>query len=181
MNEPIILKRECAGIQIPSGEKMLLPGGMEVTLAQSLGGSYTVVTEQGYMVRISGGDADALGLENESAAKSSSEKSEGEPLEKQVWDQMRTCYDPEIPANIVELGLIYECRIEKREENRHSVYVQMTLTAPGCGMGDILKADVEEKLKGLAGVSDVQVELVVDPPWTPDRMSDAARLQLGMM
>jgi probable FeS assembly SUF system protein SufT len=188
---PIRLSRECPAILIPSGTKMLLEEGTQVVIHQSLGGTYTVATDEGQLVRILGKDADALGLPVESPPAAEPAKT-GDPApptasgppdtEKMIWDQLRTVYDPEIPVNVVELGLIYEMKVvEPKEEGAGKrVEVVMTLTAPGCGMGDVLKADAEMKIQGVPGVEEVDVKMVVDPPWTPARMSEAARLQLGM-
>ena len=182
--EQVTLKRDCEATEIPYGQKSTLKSGSVVTITQSLGDSFTVITDLGYLVRIEGKDAEALGktlsaADSGSAAGAAPESDE--PLEKRIWDQMRTCYDPEIPVNIVELGLIYKCEIAPVAEGGSKVGIQMTLTAPGCGMGDILKADVERKVAALSGVAAVSVEMVIDPPWNPGMMSEAAKLQLGMM
>ena len=180
--EPIKLVRDCEAIQIPSGTKIKLPKGTEVKITQSLGGTYTVVTLDGYMARIGGHDADALGKD---ATQSPDSKTPAEdiPLEKRIWDELRTCYDPEIPINIVELGLVYECKITPlpKPDLGNRVDVKMTLTAPGCGMGEALKRDAEEKIKHLPGVKEANVELVWEPPWDQSKMSDAAKLKLGML
>ncbi|MBI1870186.1 MAG: putative Fe-S cluster assembly protein SufT [Chlamydiae bacterium] len=175
--EPIELKRACEAIEIPAGTKIILPAAMKVMISQTLGGSYTVITDRGAMVRISGRDADALGLEIPVEAEASSGE---EPLEKRVFDQLRTCYDPEIPVNILELGLVYDCKIIPLSEGNR-VEIKMTLTAPGCGMGTTLSVDVKQKIESIPGVREADVQLVWDPPWTMDRMSEAAKLQLGMM
>ena len=188
---PIRLSRECPAILIPSGTKLLLEEGTEVVIHQSLGGTYTVATDEGQLVRILGKDADALGLPVETTPPAEPAKTvdpgpstaSGPPdTEKMIWDQLRSVYDPEIPVNVVELGLIYEMKVvpPKEEGAGKRVEVTMTLTAPGCGMGDVLKADAEMKIQGVPGVEEVDVKMVVDPPWTPARMSEAARLQLGM-
>lgn len=192
MNTPekVVLQRDCEGIQVPSGQQMVLAKGSEVRITQSLGGSYTVMTEMGYMLQISGKDADALGKSGDTSLGGSSPVS-GEPgpetpldekaLEKSIWEQMRTCYDPEIPVNIADLGLVYACQILPLPEGGRRVEIKMTLTAPGCGMGEVLKQDVQNKISRLPGVKQCQVELVWDPPWDRSRLSDAAKLQLGMM
>jgi probable FeS assembly SUF system protein SufT len=131
------------------------------------------------MVRIEGKDADAIG--EQPVATPSHEETAGKSVEDLVWDQLRTCYDPEIPVNIVELGLVYECSVTPRPDGGNSVSVRFTLTAPGCGMGDYLKMDIERKLASLPGVGEVDVQLAFDPPWDMSRMSEAARLQLGLM
>ncbi len=173
--EQLELAREVDVTQIPSGIPHKLPAGTKVRLMQSLGGSYTVMTDFGYMVRIDAKDADALGLTPADApAESSAEFSE-----KLVWDQLRTVYDPEIPVNVVDLGLIYACSISPLPEGS-KIDIKMTMTAPGCGMADVLKADIQRKLSSLPSVKEVDVEVVFDPPWHPGKMSEGARLQLGL-
>jgi len=169
------LTRACEGTQIPSGVPHPLPAGSQVRLMQSLGGSYTVITDQGYMVRIDAKDADALGL----AAPAVADAAPPEFSEKLVWDLLRTVYDPEIPVNVVDLGLIYECKIEP-VEGGNRIDMKMTMTAPGCGMADVLKSDIQRKLSTLPTVKELLVEVVFDPPWHPGRMTEAARLQLGL-
>jgi probable FeS assembly SUF system protein SufT len=179
--ETITLSRDCEAIEIPYGTKTVLPKGTQVMVEQSLGGSYTVLTDRGAMVRIDGKDCDALGLsaEGESEEQPQSVATTTKELEEQVWEQLKTCYDPEIPVNIVDLGLVYGV-VVKEIEGGYKVDVTMTLTAPGCGMGDVLKEDADTKIAAVPGVKERSVELVVDPPWDPSRMSDAARLQLDM-
>jgi probable FeS assembly SUF system protein SufT len=182
-HESITLSRDCEAIQIPSGAKMVLPAGTMVMIMQSLGETYTVTTDDGHMVRISGKDADAMGLERAPAAPvAATEAPQGAgDLEKLVWEQLRTCYDPEIPVNIVDLGLIYECTVTALEGGGHRAEVKLTLTAPGCGMGGVLAADAQGKIGGIAGIREANVEVVFEPPWNPGMMSEAARLELGMM
>jgi len=182
-HEPITLSRDCEAIQIPSGAKMVLQAGTIVMITQSLGDTYTVTTDHGYMVRISGKDADAIDLQPAAAAPVATTEAPRDEadLEKLVWDQLRTCYDPEIPVNIVDLGLVYECRVTELEDGGHRADVKLTLTAPGCGMGGVLAADAQGKISGLAGVREANVEVVFEPPWNPSMMSEAARLELGMM
>jgi len=184
-HESITLSRECEAIQIPSGAKMVLPAGTVVMITQSLGDTYTVTTDHGYMVRISGKDADAMGLEHAAAAPAAPAVAGAPPgedeLEKLVWDQLRSCYDPEIPVNIVDLGLVYQCTVTALEGGGHRAEVKLTLTAPGCGMGGVLAADAQGKIEGLPGVREANVEVVFEPPWNPSMMSEAARLELGMM
>jgi probable FeS assembly SUF system protein SufT len=177
--ELIALGRDTAAVQIPSGEPMVLPAGTQVTVTQALGGTFTVITNIGYMVRIAGKDADALGLEPppELAVDGEAEQD----TEKLVWEQLKTCFDPEIPVNIVDLGLVYYCRVVPLAEDGSKAEVKFTLTAPGCGMGDVLRQDIEAKLQSVPGVKEVEVEIVLDPPWDASRMSDAAKLQLGML
>ncbi|MFN3408625.1 MAG: putative Fe-S cluster assembly protein SufT [Limisphaerales bacterium] len=180
-SEPVILKRDVEASIVPAGTKVTLLKGEEAHITQSLGGSYTVIVN-GNMFRISGQDADALGFEvaPKPAAPTGGTMTR-EQVEKQVWDLLKTCYDPEIPVNIVDLGLIYDCVVEPIGENEYKVSVKMTLTAPGCGMGPVLQQDVQNKLLGIDPVQDVQVELVWDPPWNQSMLTDAARLQLGLM
>lgn len=174
MNEPIQLARDVEVVEIPSGERRVLPKGMLVRLSQSLGGSYTVEGGVGQLFRVDGKDADAIALEvteSEAAKEALSEKA--------VWETLRTIYDPEIPVNIADMGLIYGCAITPVGDGQSRVDIRMTLTAPGCGMSEVLKNDVERRVSQLDGVKDVKVEVVFDPPWEPSRMSEAARLQLG--
>jgi len=173
--EPITLTRACEATEIPSGRPDRLEAGTRVTLLQSLGGSYTVMSAAGYMLRIDAQDADALGL----TAAPSPETAPAEFSEKLVWDQLRTVYDPEIPVNIVDLGLIYACEITPAGD-AHKIDIKMSMTAPGCGMGDVLKADIERKLMNLPSVQEVHAEVVFEPPWHQGLMSEAARLQLGL-
>jgi probable FeS assembly SUF system protein SufT len=165
---------------IPAGSKVTLQKGEQAYITQSLGGSYTVVVN-GNMFRIEGKDADALGLEPTSKPVSTGVPITQEHLEKEIWNQLRSCYDPEIPVNIVDLGLIYDCHLEPIASSAFRVDVKMTLTAPGCGMGPMLAQDVQNKLLGLEGVDDVAVELVWDPPWNQAMMTEAAKLQLGLL
>jgi probable FeS assembly SUF system protein SufT len=176
--ERIELKRDCKAIEIPSGIERPLPAGSFVRITQMLGSNYTVITDIGYMCRIDASDADALGSNR--GASQESVPSDGNFSEQAVWDQLKTIYDPEIPVNIVDLGLVYSCTIASLEDGGQSIEVEMSMTAPGCGMANILKADVERKLGQLPEVKDVQVQVVFDPPWNPSRMSEAARLQLGL-
>ena len=175
--EETLLARDVAAIQIPDGTRSLLSEGMPVLITQQLGGSFTVMTDVGAMYRIDEEDADALG-------KQAPERAEGAAdgaLEDRVWAQMRKCYDPEIPVNIVDLGLVYDCRVEPLAGGEHSVEIQMTLTAPGCGMGPVLADDVRRRVEGLDGVAEVKVDVVFDPPWNQTMMTEAARLQLGFL
>jgi len=182
-NEPIILSRDCEATLIPSGEKVTLPAGIEVRVTQSLGGSYTVTTAWADMLRIAGQDADAIGQEIAPALQAAGSAAAEGPVdvEKLVWDQLKTCFDPEIPVNIVDLGLVYVCRIIPLPEGGNKAEVKFTLTAPGCGMGDVLKADIRSKILSVPGIKDIDVAVVVEPPWDPSKMSEAAKLQLGML
>ncbi|MEA5445526.1 putative Fe-S cluster assembly protein SufT [Gammaproteobacteria bacterium AB-CW1] len=177
--DPIALTRDCEAVLIPSGSRVVIPENTEVVIAQALGGSYTVYVS-GNMARIGGHDADALGIEPEQEPELDADASE-EELEKFCWERMATCYDPEIPINIVDLGLVYQCDLTPIGNSRYHVNVQMTLTAPGCGMGDVLAADVQQKLERITQIEKANVELVFDPPWHRDMMSDEAKLQTGML
>jgi probable FeS assembly SUF system protein SufT len=167
MNEPITLSRACEVVAIPSGSPEILPMGSVVRISQSLGDSYTVSSAQGSMYRIEGKDADALGL----SVQTTSATGQGTLSEDAVWAELRTVFDPEIPVNIADLGLIYSCVITPLQESGNKIEIQMSLTAPGCGMADVLRADVERKLLRLPDVTEAKVEVVFDPPWDPSRMS----------
>ncbi|MBK9294880.1 MAG: putative Fe-S cluster assembly protein SufT [Oligoflexia bacterium] len=175
-----VLSRDVKAIQIPSGEPMTVLKGIEVTITQTLGGNYTVITDQGFMVRISGRDADSLGETPAKAPEIKSEDLNLANIEKLVWEQLQSCFDPEIPVSIVELGLIYKMEVKELKEKEFKVDIEMTLTAPGCGMGQVLHNDVEEKVKSIPGVKEVNVQIVLDPPWDRSMMTEAAKLQLGM-
>lgn len=176
--EPVTLSRDVIGILIPQGTKVELPEGANGAITQALGGSFTVQVE-GHLFRIDGKDADAIGKEVTRGPDVPADASD-EDLEKALWAQLHTCYDPEIPVDIVELGLVYECKVEPVEEGKRRARVRMTLTAPGCGMGDILVDDVRSKVLALPTIAEADVELVFDPPWNQSMMSDAARLATGM-
>jgi len=176
--EPVKLSRSCEAVMIPAGTHVVIPEGTEVNVAQSLGGSFTVYVD-GNLLRIAGKDADALGREAV-AGPTLSDNASDTDVEKLVWEQLKTCYDPEIPINIVDLGLVYECKLAPRDDGKKEVAVKMTLTAPGCGMGGILVQDVKEKLELIPLVGEAKVELVFDPPWSREMMSDEAKLQTGM-
>jgi len=173
------LYRTCEVIEIPSGRASTLPEGTSVRIMQSRGDSYTVWTDYGQMYRVDGNDADALGLQPGSGDTPPADTLEFN--DQLVWDVLKTVYDPEIPVNIVDLGLIYSCKIEPAEveSQARKIDIEMSMTAPGCGMGNVLKADVESRLSRLPSVKEVHVEVVFDPPWDMSRMSEAARLQLG--
>jgi probable FeS assembly SUF system protein SufT len=180
-SESITLARDVEASVVPIGTKVTLMKGEQANITQSLGGSYTVLVN-GNMFRIEGKDADALGME---VTQKKNGTADGpitqEQVEKEIWNQLRTCYDPEIPVNVVDLGLIYDCHVEPLAANSFRVGVKMTLTAPGCGMGPVLQQDVQNKLLSLEAVDDVAVELVWDPPWNQGMLSEAAKLQLGLM
>lgn len=180
--EPVELLRDCKAIQIPDGVPVVLKAGDAVFITQVLGGMFTVETDEGYLARIDGLDADAMGHPvPDERLRTKQAIASGLPLHDLVWAELRSCYDPEVPANIVDLGLIYGCELTNREDGSVQVDIQMTLTAPGCGMGNVLKTDVEQRLLELPSVAVVNVELVFEPPWTRERMSEAAKLQLGML
>jgi probable FeS assembly SUF system protein SufT len=174
------LTRDCEVIQIPSGTKTTLRAGTTVFITQSLGGSYTVATELG-LARVTANDADALGIESAEKKSAEAAATAGPVDEKAVWDQLKTCYDPEIPVNIVDLGLIYDCKVTPRESQGAKVEVKMTLTAPGCGMGPTLAAEAQHKIESIPGVDEAEVELVWDPPWNQAMISEVGRMQLGMI
>lgn len=178
IGERIQLKRQCEAIRVPDGNLITLDEGTPVTLMQSLGDTYTVMTDLGMMARVAGSDGDALGKEPIHALDLSNS---GLPVEEQVLAQLRTCFDPEIPVNIVELGLVYNCDVTQAAEGGYNVSITMTLTAPGCGMGEVLAADVRRKVSKIRDVRHVEVNVVFDPPWDRSRMSEAAQLQLGML
>jgi len=178
-NEPFTLERDVDAVIIPVGEALILREGTPGFITQSLGGSYTVYVE-GNLFRIAGGDADALGKELEPAPEVPDDATDKD-IEQVIWSQLKTCYDPEIPVNIVDLGLIYRCDVASLPDGQRSVSVDMTLTAPGCGMGEILVQDAQEKIAIIPTVGEVRVELVFDPPWNQSMMSDEARLQTGLM
>jgi len=181
-SEPKTLTRDVEAAVVPVGTKVTLQKGEQAHITQSLGGSYTVIVN-GNMFRIADKDADALGLEvqAQSAAAPAGGPVTQELLEKQVWEALKTCYDPEIPVNIVDLGLIYDCHLTPAGENNFKADVKMTLTAPGCGMGPTLAQDVQNKLLNLEPIDEANVELVWDPPWNQGMMTEAAKLQLGLM
>ena len=178
-NEPINLLRDCAAILIPEGTAITITEGTAVYVTQALGGSVTV-NVNGNLARIPPQNVDAIGLEVEALPAEAAAAGDGTVDEALLWDQLRTCYDPEIPINIVELGLIYRCEVNPLDNGGNQVDIDMTLTAPGCGMGPFLVDDVEQKLAQVPNVSEVKVELVFDPIWNPEMMSEAARLQTGL-
>lgn len=181
MHEEIKLTREVAAIQIPSGDSLTLPAGTAVFITQRLGGTYTVATSQG-LARISSQDADALGVDPEQEQKKAEkiEKLKDAPLEDQVWAQLKEVYDPEIPVDIVNLGLVYDCSLEKLDD-KTVVQVKMTLTAPGCGMGPVIAADAQAKIMTIDGIDEAHVDLVWDPAWNQDMISEEGRMKLGMV
>ncbi len=178
-SEPVRFERDCPVVLVPSGEEVTMPAGSIGYITQALGGSFTVFVE-GNLMRVAGRDADAIGKEPPTPI----ELPEGagdDDVEQLVWRQLRTCFDPEIPINVVDLGLVYEASLKRRADGKREVEVRMTLTAPGCGMGDILVADVRDKLEMIPTIAAADVELVFDPPWNRSMMSEAARLETGML
>jgi len=181
MHQTITISRDVKATMIPAGTPLIIPQGTEVTITQALGGSYTVMGP-GIMARIGGEDADAIGLAKAEPKPVAAAAAAAEPVQADaIWEQLKTCYDPEIPVNIVDLGLVYDCQVTAAPEGGNRVDVKMTLTAPGCGMGGVIAGDAEQKIRALPGVTDVHVEVVWDPIWNQSMMSDAARLQLGLM
>lgn len=198
MSDVVELRRDCPVVLVPSGRRAVLGAGEQVLIVQRLGGSFTVQIGHGTLARIEGADADALGLEEEPVTDDRGAPAPGtggqelqQPLGSEgtswhapdvdeVLERLRSVYDPEIPVNVVDLGLIYGCEVHPTHSGGYRVAVWMSMTAPGCGMGDILRAEAAERILGIPGVTDAEVELVFEPPWDLGRMSEAARLQLGM-
>jgi len=181
-DEPIKLTRDCQVVAVPAGHTLMLPQGTEVMITQSLGGSYTLlVPSYGGLFRLSNRDADAIGREARPAesAGASGQTLTGEDLEKEVWTALKTCFDPEIPVNIVDLGLVYDMQVSPLHDGSR-IDVKMTLTAQGCGMGGSIAADARNKLLDLPGVVEADVQVVWDPPWTPEKISPEGRALLGI-
>ena len=178
-SEPVRFDRDCDAVLVPAGDQVTLPAGTVGYITQSLGGSWTVFVE-GNLMRIAGKDADAIGKEPPAPIELP-EGATDDDVERLVWQQLRTCFDPEIPVNIVELGLVYAAEVVPREDGRREVRVRMTLTAPGCGMGEVLVDDVRSKVELIPTVAEADVELVFDPPWNQTLMSDVAKLETGML
>jgi probable FeS assembly SUF system protein SufT len=178
-NEPFVMQRDARAVIVPAGVEVNLKAGQSGFITQALGGNFTLYIE-GNLFRLAGDDADAIGKEVVRPPALPPNATE-EDVRALAWEQMKTCYDPEIPINVVDLGLVYSCEVTPQAAGARSVNVKMTLTAPGCGMGDVLVQDVREKLQIIPTVSAVDVELVFDPPWSQSMMSEAARLQTGMM
>ena len=176
---PKILTRDCEAIRIPSGETFTIAKDTMVTVTQALGGSFTIATDQG-LARITDTNADALGITVEAKAPESATSTE-KVDEQAVWQQLRTCYDPEIPVNIVDLGLVYDCTVEQPEGTPAKVNVKMTLTAPGCGMGPTIAAEARAKIESVPGVGEAAVELVWDPAWNQAMISEAGKMKLGLI
>ena len=184
MYEEVTVSREVGAIQIPDGHPTVIAEGTKVLITQQLGSSFTVMTDRGAMYRIDDRNADALGREIPDHAQATDQEvapPDVDTLEQIIWSKMRKCFDPEIPVNIVDLGLIYDCQIHQRPDGEYRVEIKMTLTAPGCGMGPVLAEDVRSRVDEIPGVCETAVEVVFDPPWNPNMMTEAARLQLGFM
>ena len=181
MHEEVSLTREVDAIQIPSGDTITLPAGTPVVITQTLGGTYTVATSAG-LARISSNDADALGVdpEEKKAKSAEAETLKDAPLEDQVWHQLKQVFDPEIPVDIVNLGLVYDCSLKEGDDGTE-VEIKMTLTAPGCGMGPVIAADAQARIMTLDGIENANVELVWDPPWNQDMISEEGKMKLGMI
>ena len=180
--ESVVLRRDVEAIRVPDGQPVQLKKGEVVQIYQALGGNYTVITERGVTARISAQDADALGKEPE-ALPAFREGTDPETVKHNVWQVLKTIYDPEIPVNIVDLGLVYHVRVEPMEgkEGEHRVHVVMTLTAPGCGMAPVIQKDVELAVRSVPGVEEAKVEITFDPPWSQEMMSEEAKLKLGLI
>jgi len=177
-SQPCTFERDCEVVMIPLGDEVTIPAGTVGYITQALGGSFTVFVD-GNLFRVAGINADAIGKEPVRPPTLPDNATEND-VERLLWDQMKTVYDPEIPVNIVDLGLVYSCEIGRDEKGSRTVDVTMTLTAPGCGMGDILVDDVRSRLKIVPTVAAVNVELVFEPPWNHTMMSEVARLETGM-
>ncbi|HVO32577.1 MAG TPA: putative Fe-S cluster assembly protein SufT [Elusimicrobiota bacterium] len=185
ISAPTKLTRDCEVVQIPDGYRVRLARGTEVRLLQALGDSFTVMTEYHTMVRIDGKDADAIGQTVAPQQQPPTTPADAGPLNPEelrdrVWYSLRGVYDPEIPVNVVDLGLIYKCELQPLPDGGFRADIVMTLTAPGCGMGNVLKDDAERRVQAVPGIREAHVELVVDPPWDQSMMSEAARLELGL-
>jgi probable FeS assembly SUF system protein SufT len=180
-NTEFTLSRDCEAIQIPSGNKITIPAGTQGVITQTLGGSYTIATPHG-LSRIAEKDLDALGLEKPTSTNGVPKATGGGTVdEKAVWEQLKQCFDPEIPVNIVDLGLVYDCRLMDKPEGGKKVEVKMTLTAPGCGMGPAIAHDAQSKILSIDGIDEADVQLVWDPPWNQNMISEAGRMKLGMI
>ena len=179
MDTPIKILRDCDSTLIPSGDKITLIKGTLVRITQALGGDYTLYVN-GNLVKLSGQDADAIGKKIKKDINNANQINNGEYSEELVWEQLKTCYDPEIPVNIVDLGLIYDLSKKGNKKEGYNLKIKMTLTAPGCGMGPSIAQDVENKVMALPGIKDILVEIVWDPLWDRSMMSEDAKLKLGM-
>lgn len=182
MNEEIALSREVTAVQIPSGDSITLPAGTPVVVTQTLGGTYTVATSSG-LARISSEDTDALGVDLEAKKEKAAvdEAMANATLEEQIWHQMKQVYDPEIPVDIVNLGLVYDCAIDETDPEEIKVHVKMTLTAPGCGMGPVIAADAQARIMTLDNIEEAEVEVVWEPAWNQDMITEEGKMKLGMV
>lgn len=181
-SEEVTFSRDSNAILVPDGVQTIVPEGTWGLIMQVLGGNVSMQIETGQMVRLDAENVDAIGKDPQEFIPETVQRAregDGGASEEDVWAQLQTCYDPEIPVNIVDLGLVYTCDVSEGEQGKR-IYIEMTLTAPGCGMGDILVSDVETKVRQLPGIEDVQVEMVFDPPWSMEMISEAARLELGI-
>jgi probable FeS assembly SUF system protein SufT len=178
-SEPVTLQRDCPAVQVPYGDRVVLPAGQAGYITQAMGGSFTIFVE-GSLFRVNGADADALG-KSPPPPLTVPENADDDDIERLVWEQLRTCFDPEIPINVVDLGLVYDVSMETEANGARTVYVKLTLTAPGCGMGEILVDDARSKLVMIPTVSEARIDLVFDPPWNASMMSDEAKLETGML
>jgi len=181
--ESVKVTRDLEVVQIPEGFKVRLIRGTDVRVMQALGDSFTVLTEYGTMVRVSGKDADAIGetlAASAETSKTADEPKTPEEAKERIWMALRGVYDPEIPVNVVELGLVYNNDVTTLPEGGFRVDIKLTLTAPGCGMGPVLQQDAERRIKSIPGIKVANIQLVIEPPWTQSMMSEAARLQLGL-
>lgn len=181
----VIIQRDVDAVLVPYGDRVVLSKGEEARIVQNLGGNYTVMVK-GSLYMIDAKNVDAIGVEKPTTPPPQTSEKTGsnlnpEEIETRVWAALKNCYDPEIPVNIVDLGLIYDCKIDRLSEGGYRVDVKMTLTAPGCAMGPMIAQDVQNKIISIEGVEEANVELVWDPPWSQDMMSEAARLQLGLL
>ncbi len=180
-NTEFALSRDVEAVEIPSGRKLTLEKGTQGVITQTLGGSYTIATPYG-LSRIADKDLDALGIERQPTAPGqTATQTNGTVSEEDVWNQLRQCFDPEIPVNIVDLGLVYDCRLMKKDDGGTRVEVKMTLTAPGCGMGPAIAHDAQSKILSIDGIDEAEVQLVWDPPWNQNMISEAGRMKLGMV
>jgi len=182
MNQLITVNRDCDATLIPSGEKITLVKGTHIRITQALGGDYTLFVN-GNLVQISGKDSDAIGFEAKEKKDIKNDRINIKKIidEKYIWEQLKTCYDPEIPVNIVDLGLIYDLKLDFFKEKGTAVEIKMTLTAPGCGMGPAIAEDAKNKVLEVPGIFDVNIDLVWDPQWNRDMMTEEAKLQLGLL
>lgn len=178
-SEPITFTRDCEAVLIPAGDTVEIPVGTHGNITQALGGSFTVYIA-GNLIRIAGDNADAIGQEPPEPLQLP-DNATAEDVETLVWQQLQTVFDPEIPINIVDLGLVYRCEFDHTDPEHRRLAIDMTLTAPGCGMGDILVDDARSKVTMVPTIDQINVELVFEPPWSMEMMSDAAKLQVGML